>query len=482
MPLKRRRVNPYDLAAYRRELLRIGGANLVAYWPLDDASGVTARDLGPNNEPLTITGCTLGQAGPPQLGRSHYFDGINDVDSQYVYDDQTGATWGPTVHGLCLANGVAFMRVQGVDLSTFKGVEGSSTPYMVTLTDSASKVAWGYLGNQEAAQSLGADLFDAGAGTFDSGTYSWAAYGANTIANDANTLKITYVDGSNGASLFLRDAADLSANLVTGKIYKLTFDAKVNTGSVTVCIWPSGGSVIDAVTVTETSMTSKTFYFTAVTTTFDQILMRYMSAGEIIWFDNIVLQEVTHVGTDAVHIVSTRNGSTRNWAGIEAGFNYNSASYTFSVLKSLFQQTSVVTCMAWVKLSVAANQVILSKIHTTNFTGYELRTDASGMAQFRVGDGADIQAATDTVALSTGRWYFVVGTYDGTNINVYVDGVLKASQAQSVPAQSLRMVRMGYDLTTYATGNMAHGAVVAAALTSAQVRRLYEIGRRAHTG
>ena len=91
-PVNARPRRPYrpNLKDFQREVQRIGGDNLVAYWPLDDKSGTTVRDIGPNAEALDITSTTLGQNGPPGLGRSHYFDGLNDVDSQHVYDDEQG--------------------------------------------------------------------------------------------------------------------------------------------------------------------------------------------------------------------------------------------------------------------------------------------------------------------------------------------------------------------------------------------------------
>jgi hypothetical protein len=39
----------------------------------------------------------------------------------------------------------------------------------------------------------------------------------------------------------------------------------------------------------------------------------------------VSIKEVTHVGATGVHIVSAAGGSTRDWADIEAGFDYNDA-------------------------------------------------------------------------------------------------------------------------------------------------------------
>ncbi len=139
----------------------------------------------------------------------------------------------------------------------------------------------------------GSNLVDAAASVFTAGTYSWVAQGTNTIANDANSLKITYGNNANGAKLLLSDAADLTTDLIPGVVYDLTFDAKVGAGdSVQVQIVRSAGNN-PRITITETDFTSKTIRFVASHATADAILMRNMGAGEDIWLDNIVLKEVT---------------------------------------------------------------------------------------------------------------------------------------------------------------------------------------------
>ena len=82
------------------------------------------------------------------------------------------------------------------------------------------------------AETLGPELWDADAAVFTSGTYSWVARGGNSIDNDSNTLKITYIDDAKGALTYLRDSYDLSSDLTIGQLYELQFDAKVNVGSV----------------------------------------------------------------------------------------------------------------------------------------------------------------------------------------------------------------------------------------------------------
>ena len=138
---------------------------------------------------------------------------------------------------------------------------------------------------------LGSDLFDAD--VYATGTGSWTAYSSNTVENDDGAIKITYVNSSNGAYIYFRDAHDLSSDLTVGKLYKLKFDVKTNSGS-SVGVQVYNGSSAEWVdqTITNTDFETKTHYFTSESTNGAYIRPQSMGSGEIIWIKDITLQEV----------------------------------------------------------------------------------------------------------------------------------------------------------------------------------------------
>ncbi len=217
---------------------------------------------------------------------------------------------------LCTTDGSAFAWLSSHSLVEYLGRQ-------LTVEDSAGKQAIGYIKEADAGEALGADLFDAGAGIFTDGTYSWTAYGTNTIANDANTLKITYADSQFGAKLNFNNAADFTTDLTVGKLYKFNFAAKRNTGILNVIIDSLGGTVEFIIPITGTTFDTYTQYFTSRHATSGRMFANLMTAGEILWLDNLSIEEVTHVGEDGVHIVSASGGATRNWTSIDTGFNPN---------------------------------------------------------------------------------------------------------------------------------------------------------------
>jgi len=137
----------------------------------------------------------------------------------------------------------------------------------------------------------GAELWDADAAVFTSGTYSWAVYGTNTIANVGNELVITYVDNAGGAYILLRDASDLSSNLTIGQWYLLHLDAKETGGDCGISLYD--GALLQTVSLT-TSMVTKYIVFRnvgAVGTVY--IKADGMGAGEILTLDNLSLKPIT---------------------------------------------------------------------------------------------------------------------------------------------------------------------------------------------
>ena len=86
--------------------------------------------------------------------------------------------------------------------------------------------------------------------------------------------------------------------------------------------------------------------------------------------------------------------------------------------------------------------------------------------------------SASTVTAVTDRWYNVVGTWDGSNIRIYVDGVERGSEASSGSVQSVTSANwIGRYSTTYMDGNLSNIALWKnTALTQAQITEIYNAG------
>ena len=135
---------------------------------------------------------------------------------------------------------------------------------------------------------LGAELWDEDART---GTVvdNWSISGSNTVAVDSNTIKITYVDDGDGANIALSNSKDLSTDLTIGQVYKLSLDAKINTGTATIYI---SGPNITTNTISGSTFSRYHSYFSATSATSNLLMITNMGSSEIVHLDNLSIKEV----------------------------------------------------------------------------------------------------------------------------------------------------------------------------------------------
>ena len=134
---------------------------------------------------------------------------------------------------------------------------------------------------------LGSELVD----TANSSS-TWIAFGTNTIAQDGDAVRVTFVDNQGGAYAPLNQSGGTTINLTSGSFYRLTGQARINTGSANVRI---GGNLspgnTDILAVSSTSYVdfSAVFQCTGVV---PNIQFSGLGSGEIIWIRNISVREL----------------------------------------------------------------------------------------------------------------------------------------------------------------------------------------------
>jgi hypothetical protein len=280
---------------------------------------------------------------------------IGELDGYREATDEITATFGATVHGLSLAAGVAYYKAGVIDLSSYAGTEGSATRYLIRVHDSASKLAYGYIGAADAAETLsGSELvvngnFETFTGTADDTTSDNLGTWTDT-SNDGTGNHIWVLTANpapHGGTYCVKYQRDSSTNaqsyqnfaVTAGKLYKVTFWTQgdgTNAGRYALYDVTAGATITGNLTtgVTAATWTQVTHYITAPAGCASMRLyfLTSTTAGSFFVVDDASVQEVTHVGATGVHIVSAINGSTRDWTSIESGFNYNDSAYTFEVM------------------------------------------------------------------------------------------------------------------------------------------------------
>ena len=99
-------------------------------------------------------------------------------------------------------------------------------------------------------------------------------------------------------------------------------------------------------------------------------------------------------------------------------------------------------------------------------------------------DTSSGEVSTQGAAIATGQWYHAVGTYDGANMYLYINGIVVASAAQTGTidnsAETLRIgSRSGTEVPSgFFDGRIGGVSISATAMTAAEVAWEYQRGRR----
>lgn len=107
------------------------------------------------------------------------------------------------------------------------------------------------------------------------------------------------------------------------------------------------------------------------------------------------------------------------------------ADYAFANDNSSQQLTDSVTVAVWVKVNSNGTTSSIARKGATNTPSYSLNRESDNSFKFWVHLGSWLNSGAATTVTSVGEWYHVAGVYDGSEIKVYVNGVLEASSSHS---------------------------------------------------
>jgi len=224
-------------------------SGLVGLWHFNSETTGTVTDATANANTLTLGTATVDDSAEPtytaydagdpkDLGTGYFtFDGT-DYAVQKTYATEEGTVKVST------ASGAGFVwdygeniYTAGQDFSTYAGVGGSSTPYMIVIKDAENDVAWGYLGEEGGGSELSPDNTAISDNQTEiNAVTGWSLYGSPTTfvssSEDVNSGAYAFKVVGNGSATGFTRASFTGGALTAGKSYEIRYDIKVTAGTV----------------------------------------------------------------------------------------------------------------------------------------------------------------------------------------------------------------------------------------------------------
>lgn len=244
--------------------------------------------------------------------------------------------------------------------------------------------------------------------------------------------------------------SDLSAGTIYNSVIQLNFIPPSSTNAIEYYECYANGVLKNTITASGqyiTGLTASTSYNITVIA----VDIFYNKSA----VSNSLSESTTNNATDiATGLVSyykldgNSNDSFGNNNGTDTAISYvtgkvnNAASFngsTSAIVKSSssfdFFGTQNISIACWFKPTAMplsnVDLISIQEVGTPGTIDKSLRLYANGSVSFYAYDGGAKSAQSAASLVTTGSWYHVVGTFDGTNLKIYLNGVLRATLACS---------------------------------------------------
>ncbi|MDO8429065.1 MAG: DUF2341 domain-containing protein, partial [Candidatus Daviesbacteria bacterium] len=211
-------------------------------------------------------------------------------------------------------------------------------------------------------------------------------------------------------------------------------------------------------------------------------LVGYWKMDESSWTQNCTATSVTDSsgnGNNGKSCPSTTGpaggavGKFGNAGSLDGTNDYVSVAHSSSL-----NPASQITLSTWVYQAADQNdkQIFEKGISADSTTGWRMRTVSGGAYAFQIPVTSFSHGMTST-SYSTSAWHHVVGTYDGTTMKLYVDGVLDSELARSGAINSnsgsLTIGAWNSGSTAWFNGKLDDMRIYNRALSAGEVSQLY---------
>ncbi|MEX0931437.1 MAG: LamG domain-containing protein, partial [Candidatus Paceibacterota bacterium] len=219
---------------------------------------------------------------------------------------------------------------------------------------------------------------------------------------------------------------------------------------------------------------------------------------DIDWDANTVADRSGTGNTGSLINMSTTTSPAEGKIGQALGFDGNDDYVSISDDASQRPQNTI-SLSTWVRFESLTStvvgiapeglQYIIFKRNNNSscFEGYVLSKSTGNNLLFEItkeGTGCTGAISSDAVsstAVTTGRWYHVVGTFDGQTMKIYIDGVLEDTQEHAydltLSTQALRFGSTQQSYDGFLSGDLDETRIYNRALSASEISALYTSGQ-----
>jgi len=313
----------------------------------------------------------------------------------------------------------------------------------------------------------------------------------STITASTNTINIEADASSVNATRYLSGAGGIltgTTNLSAG-LYKVSFDASwTNAPNIKELKWYSDGSTL----TTETIASGSNVFYKKVDTANgnSQFNIQMNNANQGITLANLSIKEVSgNVGTmtnqasddlvyssvlpDQSFLVG--NSSPYNFIDLDGSNEYIDCGDGTSL-----DITDAITLSCWINAdSIDQYALLAGRDDSTNRNYYlELYTDEK---IYWTCQGLSDVTVVSSTTISANEWYHIAGAYDGSNLKIYINGILDNSDASTGSIDnddvSFTIGAREAGMDRFLNGKIGQVAVWSKALSATEVSAIYTLGR-----
>lgn len=179
------------------------------------------------------------------------------------------------------------------------------------------------------------------------------------------------------------------------------------------------------------------------------------------------------------NLVQSNLSRTTPYSNYSIKFNGATQWFSDGATSGIFNGATSLSISGWMNVDPSETTSILASNWLSGGRQYLIRWNLSGGGfQFYLYLGTTL-SVTATITISSDTWYHVAGTWDGSTMKIYVNGVLYSSTAASGTLDSVTSDNLigKYSTSVYADGKNSNIAFWKdTALTFTEIREIYNAG------